>query len=56
MKPKTGSLKGEKNNQQTSGQAHQEKKRQDPNEKIRNGRGKLTTDITEIQKRHKIIL
>ena len=28
MKPKTCSLKGEKNNQQTSGQAHKEKKRQ----------------------------
>ena len=56
IKPKAGSLKGEKKNQQTFGQAHEVKKRQGPNEKIRNGRGELTTDITEIQKRHKRIL
>ena len=45
-----------KKNKQTIGQAHEVKKRQGPNEKIRNGRGEVTTDITEIQKKHKRIL
>ena len=47
---------GKKKNQQTCGQAYQVKKRQGPNEKIRNGRGEVTTLITEIQKRHERIL
>ena len=38
-----------KQNWQTSGQAHQEKKREDPN-KVRNQRGEITTDTTETQK------
>lgn len=45
----------DKQNLQTSSQAHQEERREDPN-KIRNWRGEMTADTTEIQKTHKRIL
>ena len=43
-----------KQNWQTSGQAHQEKKREDPN-KVRNQRGEITTQTAEIQRNRKRI-
>ena len=40
----------DKQNQQPFQQTHQEKKREDLNKKIRNERGQITTDTTEIQR------
>ena len=41
---------------QTSGQVHQEEKREDPNKQKKKWKREITTNITEIQKNHKRIL
>ena len=45
----------DKKDWQTFNQTHQENKREDPNNKIRNERGEITTDTKERQKIIKII-
>ena len=49
MKPRAGFWK-DKQDWQNFNQTHQEKKREDPKNKIRNERGKITTDPKEIRK------
>ena len=43
-------MKGYKQDWQISGQAHQEKKKEDPNKQNKKWKGEITTDTTELQK------